>query len=224
MGHILSEPICDKTTTTLETDRFQCATSTMQGWRSDMQDRYSNLLKIHDDYPDIHFFGIYDGHGGSRVAKLAADYLHRSIAEQESFGTKLYLRVLTVLIIAKENYLKAMEDGFLAFDENLSDEMGIDFQSQGTTATVCIITPKSVYTANVGDSGAIACVKGQLLALTVDHKPEDVNEVARIWAAGGYVSNGRVNGNLAMSRALGDFCYKKNILKEFKDQIVSRES
>jgi serine/threonine protein phosphatase PrpC len=44
--------------------------------------------------------------------------------------------------------------------------------------------------------------------MTEDHKPEDEAEAARIVAAGGFVLANRVNGELAMSRALGDFQYK----------------
>lgn len=43
---------------------------------------------------------------------------------------------------------------------------------------------------------------------TVDHKPTDTKEHARITDAGGKVLNGRVDGGLALSRAFGDFEYK----------------
>ena len=42
-----------------------------------------------------------------------------------------------------------------------------------------------------------------------DHKPEDEDEYARIEAAGGAVHDGRVQGNLNLSRALGDWSYKQ---------------
>lgn len=44
--------------------------------------------------------------------------------------------------------------------------------------------------------------------MSIDHKPDDKIELDRIRAAGGYVSEGRVNGNLNLSRAMGDFEYK----------------
>ena len=46
--------------------------------------------------------------------------------------------------------------------------------------------------------------------LSKDHKPDDVEERKRIIAANGFVENNRVNGMLALSRALGDFEYKSN--------------
>jgi len=50
-------------------------------------------------------------------------------------------------------------------------------------------------------------------ALTEDHKPSDPKELARIKAAGGFVSlSGRVMGVLNMSRALGDFSLKDYVV------------
>lgn len=44
--------------------------------------------------------------------------------------------------------------------------------------------------------------------MSKDHKPENPEELSRIKNAGGYVADGRVNGNLNLSRAMGDFEYK----------------
>lgn len=44
--------------------------------------------------------------------------------------------------------------------------------------------------------------------MSKDHKPDETGELTRIREAGGFVVNGRVNGNLNLSRAMGDFEYK----------------
>lgn len=43
----------------------------------------------------------------------------------------------------------------------------------------------------------------------------------RITAAGGWVVGNRVNGNLALSRALGDFIFKNNETKRSEEQVVT---
>ena len=69
-------------------------------------------------------------------------------------------------------------------------------------------------------SRAVACWSGQAEPLSVDHKPSNELEFKRINAAGGWVEFNRVNGNLALSRALGDFVFKKNDKKPVEEQIV----
>lgn len=49
-----------------------------------------------------------------------------------------------------------------------------------------------------------------MISLSEDHKPDNEIEKTRIAKAGGYVSDGRVNDNLNLSRAIGDIEYKKN--------------
>lgn len=46
-------------------------------------------------------------------------------------------------------------------------------------------------------------------------------EKSRITAAGGFVDFGRVNGNLALSRAIGDFEFKKSAELAPEQQIVT---
>jgi serine/threonine protein phosphatase PrpC len=55
----------------------------------------------------------------------------------------------------------------------------------------------------------------------LDHKPCNNTEFKRIQAAGGWVELNRVNGNLALSRALGDFVFKRNEEKTAEEQIVT---
>jgi len=57
-----------------------------------------------------------------------------------------------------------------------------------------------------------------------DHKPSNEKESKRIYDAGGHVQIGRVNGNLAVSRALGDFVYKDTPHLPEHAQKVSAEA
>uniref|UniRef100_A0A6U5HF47 protein-serine/threonine phosphatase n=1 Tax=Grammatophora oceanica TaxID=210454 RepID=A0A6U5HF47_9STRA len=83
-------------------------------------------------------------------------------------------------------------------------------EDSGTTAVVVVVTPQWVICANAGDSRAVFAKQGnQPVPLSYDHKPDDEEETRRIKAAGGYVAGGRVEGDLAVSRGLGDFRFKE---------------
>jgi protein phosphatase 2C family protein 2/3 len=81
----------------------------MQGWRISMEDAHAAVL----DYAGVDgkpteadkrlaFFGVYDGHGGDKVAIYAGEKLHEIVAKQEAFK--------------KGDLKKALQDGFLATD------------------------------------------------------------------------------------------------------------
>merc|ERR1712098_135313 len=99
--------------------------------------------------------------------------------------------------------------------ESLKDEMA------GCTAITVFMAGKELWCANAGDSRCVAGIGGVARPLSTDHKPMDVKERERIEAAGGWVEFNRVNGNLALSRALGDFVFKKNEKKSAEEQIVT---
>ena len=73
------------------------------------------------------------------------------------------------------------------------------------------VRQRVLYTANVGDARAVLCRNGKALRLSYDHKGSDENEGKRIANAGGLVLNNRVNGVLAVTRALGD-AYLKDLV------------
>jgi len=93
----------------------------------------------------------------------------------------------------------------------------------GTTATVALLVKKKLLVANAGDSRCVVSRKdGKVHAMSEDHKPEDEIEMKRIEKAGGEVSEqGRINGGLNLSRAIGDHNYKKNKQLPHEEQMVS---
>ncbi|XP_011873860.1 PREDICTED: probable protein phosphatase CG10417 [Vollenhovia emeryi] len=92
----------------------------------------------------------------------------------------------------------------------------------GCTAVVAILKENELYVANAGDSRCVLCRDGQAIELSLDHKPEDAPEMDRIVRAGGEVtSDGRVNGGLNLSRALGDHAYKQNMVLPPQEQMIS---
>ncbi|KXJ94835.1 phosphatase 2C-like domain-containing protein [Microdochium bolleyi] len=73
------------------------------------------------------------------------------------------------------------------------------------------VRQRVLYTANVGDARIVLCRAGKALRLSYDHKGSDENEGKRISNAGGLILNNRVNGVLAVTRALGD-TYMKDLV------------
>ncbi|XP_053672668.1 probable protein phosphatase CG10417 [Anopheles nili] len=106
-----------------------------------------------------------------------------------------------------------------AFMKTITDEPGKD---SGCTAVVALLNGKDLYVANAGDSRCVVCRNGKALDMSFDHKPEDTIEYERIEKAGGRVTlDGRVNGGLNLSRAIGDHGYKMNKSLPAEEQMIS---
>lgn len=97
--------------------------------------------------------------------------------------------------------------------------------ASGTTMTAVLVTPEWVLCANAGDSRAILSCEGMLiLPLSQDHKPTIPEELERIERANGSVLFDRVDGQLAVSRAIGDFEFKdyRETEKSFSIQTIAK--
>lgn len=84
----------------------------MQGWRISMEDAHATVLDFNADDTKgtptdkrLAFFGVYDGHGGDKVALYAGEQLHKIVAKQEAFK--------------QGDIKKALQDGFLATDREI---------------------------------------------------------------------------------------------------------
>ena len=96
-------------------------------------------------------------------------------------------------------------------------------------------TQRTILAANIGDSRAVLCRDDKAWDLSRDHKPNDPTEKSRIESFGGSVvwcgdtdkygepieERGiyRVNGNLALSRAIGDRSERPHVSAE--PEIIS---
>ncbi|GAV08414.1 hypothetical protein RvY_18106 [Ramazzottius varieornatus] len=109
--------------------------------------------------------------------------------------------------------------GMFDFGESHTAVAGYD---SGATACLAFIKKNVLYVANVGDSRCVVSQNGQAVDMSIDHKPDDPLETARINRAGGKVtSDGRVNNGLNLSRALGDHNYKRNEELDLSEQMIS---
>lgn len=107
----------------------------------------------------------------------------------------------------------------MQLDEKVQNEEYAD--QAGTTACVLLVTKDKIYCANSGDSRAVLCSSDKAVALSEDHKPQHPAEEKRILASGHCVDDDRVDGNLALSRAIGDFQYKDSAVLSPEEQAVT---
>lgn len=205
MGQTLSEPVTAKDSSSCENHLLKVGSSCMQGWRINMEDAHTIQLHIDDD-KEAAFFAVFDGHGGAKVAHYAGQHLHTKLANQVTFK--------------RGEIVEAIKTSFLNIDEDMLKDDHMKDELAGTTALCTVIKNNTIYCGNVGDSRGVASVKGHAKPLSFDHKPCNEEESKRIVAAGGWVEFNRVNGNLALSRALGDFVFKRNESKRVEEQIV----
>ncbi|CAI2179476.1 10160_t:CDS:10 [Funneliformis geosporum] len=206
MGQTLSEPVKEKHSDRGSDKRIVYASSAMQGWRISMEDAHTAELTLKDKN-GYSFFGVYDGHGGQNVAKYSGAHLHERIARDPQFSSNLE---------------DAIKNGFLGTDEDLKNDPQYANDPSGCTAVTAVVTPDDwIFVGNAGDSRAVMSKDGDALPMSIDHKPLNKEESSRIQKAGGFVEFGRVNGNLALSRAIGDFEFKQNPNLSPEEQIVT---
>lgn len=217
MGIYLPKPNKTKSSSNGESAMLRYAVSAMQGWRTTMEDAhiaYPNLR------PGIGLFGVFDGHGGAEVARFCAKFFSDQLTKNKNFQ--------------EEKFKLALEETFLKMDELMQTPEGqtqlgslrvqtedSSKNSAGCTAIVVLITKTEMYCANAGDSRAYVYeADGKATPMSFDHKPTLEGEQRRITQAGGYVSEGRVNDNLNLSRAIGDLEFKRNSSKKATEQII----
>lgn len=209
MGGFLDKPETDKEVQYENGIRLHYGLASMQGWRIKMEDRYDTKINLAKNLEDWSYFAVFDGHAGDRAATYCSE--------------NLLNKILTSKDMFKDNIYQSIRDGFIHLDEDmrLLSEMASGEDKSGTTCVCAFVSPETIYIANCGDSRAVFCRSGEPFLTTVDHRPRMSNEHCRIVKAGAYIKNGRINGRLAVSRALGDFPYKNVENLSLLEQPVS---
>ncbi len=199
----------------------------MQGWRKSMEDAHITALDVIEG--EVSVFGVFDGHGGCEVAHYVENHFVEMLKKNENFTKGDYAKALTETFVnldmrmiseagKKELITISKKHGSMSAG-SYSDGAELCEQA-GCTACVAIITKTHVYVANAGDTRTVIASNGKAKDLSVDHKPDLPTEKRRVTRAGGYVEDGRVNGVIAISRALGDWEYK-NAGTRAEDNMVS---
>ncbi|PIA42830.1 hypothetical protein AQUCO_02000345v1 [Aquilegia coerulea] len=151
-----------------------------------------------EEISPVHFFAVYDGHGGPQVANYCAGRMHEVVAQEWGKGE-------ADANGWRRRWEEAFLSGFEQADLEVSDN-AVSPEIVGSTAVVVALSACQIITSNCGDSRAILCRGAQTIQLSVDHKPDREDELIRIEGDGGKVINwngARVFGVLAMSRSIG---------------------
>ena len=215
----------------LENREKSYSVNTINGLTRDYnEDRISIVTNIKkkigwrdSDWPKINYFGIFDGHGGSKCSDYLKLNLHKNIYDSLYFPTNVKKSI-------QEGCQKTEQD-FLTLAETNQNYI----EKSGSCGIFCFIIDKLVYIGNIGDSRLIVSEKqGQKIKqLTTDHKPSQKQEKSRITKNGGVVKRREsytiarttkkaikkakqktpyrlYPGGLSVSRSFGDIMIKKN--------------
>jgi serine/threonine protein phosphatase PrpC len=201
----------------------------MRGWRPAMEDAHIVSMLDPAVFPDVGLFAVLDGHGGAEVSQLVSKLLCREV---ESLGR----RQLAKGVPPSVN--EALEQALPRLDSKLRRGplwlgrllRGASHPFAGVGSTACVaavdFSKQEIVVANIGDSRAILVRDGKDIPLSEDHKPENPEEKERIENAGGRVERRgpccRIDGNLNLSRAFGDFHLKANsALPADKQKVIA---
>ena len=178
-------------------------------FRANMEDMAKSIDKFNGN-PNMGLFAIFDGHGGGEIAK----YLKKRLPE----------------VIAKnlpptnnsDDYNYDIENTIINSFHKVDEEIKMTSESEymGSTAVVVFISrerdqtsplksKKVIYCANVGDSRCVLVSNSGVKRLSFDHKASDTSEIERVKKSGGIIFNGRVFGQLIITRAFGDNSLKR---------------
>ena len=155
--------------------------------------------------PNLSLFGVYDGHGGDTIAHYVAKHFPAKLVATQQLTPNMSEDEVP------QRARLAFEKAIMAIDAEM--RMMPDVESgqdqSGSTSVMTLLSNGHIVCANTGDSRAVLSRAGEAVALSHDHKPYNPGEKERIEAAGSHVKFNRVNGDLAVSRALGDYVYKR---------------
>ncbi|TMW66074.1 hypothetical protein Poli38472_003839 [Pythium oligandrum] len=184
-------------------------------------------------------YGVFDGHGSDRASRYCGENVFPRI--QEFWGATHDVKdaiMEGILRIDSEYYEIAKRSERLWISQQASRAQAPQgvactmHAEDGCTCLVAIIREGILYVGNVGDSRAVLSTKkGQFIPMSVDHKPNRKDERQRLLAKGAHITGApaivssvwglnkvldvpRVNGQLAMSRSIGDISLKEWITAE----------
>ena len=163
------------------------------GERNYMEDQGKSIENFNRD-PNQILFCLFDGHGGGEVS----EFLKNNFAE--------YMKKMLPFI----NYARDFANLFKLLDEKIKS---LNLPETGSTANIVFIErineKRYLYCANIGDTRSVLVRKNRTTRLSYDDRVYDTKERERIIKKGGVIFDGRINGQLMLSRTFGDWGLKK---------------
>ena len=97
----------------------------------------------------LSFFGVYDGHGGDKVALFAGENIHKILAKQEAFKRKDFEQALKDGFLATDRAILSGEflGGFVGTANLISTYADPKYEEEvsGCTASVGLISKTTIY-------------------------------------------------------------------------------
>ncbi|KAM6555531.1 hypothetical protein CsatB_002550 [Cannabis sativa] len=183
--------------------------TSLQGPREEMED---DVVLRSDGLDGFSFAAVFDGHGGSASVKFLRDELYKECCTALQGGLLLTEKHFNTIS-------DALQEAFQKADQKLLNwlELNGEDDESGSTATVILVGNDMMFVSHIGDSCVVLSRSGKVEVLSDPHRPYGSNkvslqEIKRIREAGGWIVNGRICGDIAVSRAFGDqrFKTKKN--------------
>ncbi|XP_024976263.1 protein phosphatase 2C 57 [Cynara cardunculus var. scolymus] len=189
----------------------------LQGAREEMEDDAVIVASSSNNELDgFHFAAVFDGHAGFSSVKFLREELYKECVKALQGGILLSKKDLTEIE-------KALKEAFMNADAKLLNwlEMSGKDDESGATATTMFVGNDMLFISHVGDSCAVLSKSGKPEVLTNSHRPYgrhkvSLQEIKRVREAGGWIVDGRICGDISISRAFGDmrFKTKKNEMLE----------
>ncbi len=142
--------------------KFEVSSCAIQGRRPYMEDRRTiidDLFPLMD--PNVKqntlaekcsIFAVFDGHGGQLASTFASAQLHDHLIKSSYFPN---------------DPVKALEEACEFTDRAFAEKHQGATSQDGTTACIVLLMGQRLFVANVGDSRAVLCRKGQLFCTQI---------------------------------------------------------
>ncbi|CAB4271618.1 unnamed protein product [Prunus armeniaca] len=193
--------------------------TSLQGAREEMED---GVVVRSDGLDGFSFAAVFDGHAGFNSVKFLRNELYKECCAALQGGLLLRGNDFKTIREALQETFEKVDAKLLNWLERNGEE-----DESGSTATVIFVENDTLVISHVGDSCVVQSCSGKAEVLTHPHRPYGSNkvslqEIKRIREAGGWIVNGRICGDIAVSRAFGDMRFKTKKNEMLKKGVEQR--